>query len=71
MIKTVLTRELALYYSKIIEALLSNDENVKKSGIESIGQDPGIQGLLPYLVDFLSETVNFFINSRFLKIFQI
>ena len=60
LIKTVLTRELALYYSKIIEALLSSDENVRKSGIDSVGQDPGIQGLLPYLVDFLSETVSFF-----------
>ena len=60
LVKTILTQELQLYYTKITESLLSEEEEVRKSAIESIAQDPGIQGLLPYLVEFLSITVCIF-----------
>lgn len=57
LVKTILTQELQLYYTKITEAVLSEAEDLRNAGIESIAQDPGIQGLLPYLVEFISDTV--------------
>jgi transcription initiation factor TFIID subunit 6 len=57
LVKTILTQELQLYYTKITEAVLSETEDLRNAGIESIAQDPGIQGLLPYLVEFISDTV--------------
>ena len=59
LVKTVLTQELQLYYTKITESLSSVEEEIRKTAIDSIAQDPGIQGLLPYFVEFLSETVRF------------
>ncbi len=58
LVETVLTQELQLYYTKITESLLSDEVDVCQSAIDSIAQDPGIQGLLPYLVEFISETVS-------------
>ena len=59
LVKMVLTQELQLYFTKVTEALMSDEEELRKTGIQSIAQDPGIQGLLPYLVEFISETVPF------------
>ena len=61
MVKTILTQELQLYYTKITQSLLSEDEELRKSAIESIAHDPGIQGLLPYLIEFLSDVVSAFV----------
>lgn len=55
--KQVLSKELQLYYDKIVEAVLSDDKNVQKLAIDSLENDPGIQPILPYLIQFVTEKV--------------
>lgn len=56
--KTVLTKELQGYYEKVTEAVVSTSEELKTMAIESVSTDPGIQPLLPYLIQFIAEQVS-------------
>ncbi len=55
--KHVLSKELQLYYEKIIQALLSNENEIRDAALESIGEDNGLQQLLPYLINFITDQV--------------
>ncbi|TPX59799.1 hypothetical protein PhCBS80983_g02240 [Powellomyces hirtus] len=57
LVKTVLTKELQMYYEKITEALTSSSEELRSLAVQSITKDPGIQPLLPYLIQFIAEQV--------------
>ncbi|KAI9337365.1 hypothetical protein DFJ73DRAFT_849170, partial [Zopfochytrium polystomum] len=56
LVKHVLSKELQMYYDKITESVLSEDNNISTIAIVSLENDTGIQPLLPYLVQFLSHT---------------
>ncbi|KAH6597226.1 hypothetical protein BASA82_000385 [Batrachochytrium salamandrivorans] len=56
-VKDVLTKELQMYYEKITEMLTSDDLEIRSLAIESIAKDPGVQGIMPYFVQFVSDTV--------------
>ncbi|KAJ3134729.1 hypothetical protein HDU90_004759 [Geranomyces variabilis] len=58
LIKSALTKELQLYFEKITEALVSTSEELRSLAVQSIAKDPGIQPLLPYLIQFISEQVS-------------
>ncbi|KAI8909251.1 hypothetical protein BC831DRAFT_228099 [Entophlyctis helioformis] len=57
LVKEVLTKELQLYYEKITEMLMSDDVEIRSLAIESTSKDPGLQGLMPYFVQFIGSTV--------------
>ncbi|KAJ8331166.1 hypothetical protein BDV3_002482 [Batrachochytrium dendrobatidis] len=57
LVKEVLTKELQMYYEKITEMLTSEDLEIRSLAIESISKDPGVQGIMPYFVQFISDTV--------------
>jgi transcription initiation factor TFIID subunit 6 len=56
-VKQTITQELQLYYEKITNSILSTEVTLQQLATESISQDPGIQALMPYFVNFISETV--------------
>nr|KAJ3418376.1 hypothetical protein HK105_008390 [Polyrhizophydium stewartii] len=57
LVKQVLTKELQMYYEKITEMLINDDPEIRALAIESTGRDPGMQGLMPYFVQFVADTV--------------
>ncbi|KAJ3158730.1 hypothetical protein HDU86_002695 [Geranomyces michiganensis] len=58
LIKSTLTKELQLYFEKVTEAVVSTSEELRALAVQSIAKDPGIQPLLPYIVQFISEQVS-------------
>jgi transcription initiation factor TFIID subunit 6 len=57
LVKHVLTEEMQLYYTKVTEAIKSDDFELQRAGFNSLAQDPGIHQLLPYLSRFVYEEV--------------
>jgi len=69
-VKHVVSKELILFFDKIRGAIL--DENadqevviLRKSALESVRSDPGLQQLVPYFVQFVSEKVTHSLNNLF------
>ena len=56
-VKQILSKELQLYYEKIVDALMSDDEKVRAAALDSLETDPALQPLLPYLIQFVTEKV--------------
>jgi transcription initiation factor TFIID subunit 6 len=58
LVKHVLSKEMQLYFNKIIEVLMSeSNEALKTAALESIRSDTGLHQLIPYLVQFIAETI--------------
>ncbi|RUP43411.1 putative transcription initiation factor TFIID subunit 6 [Jimgerdemannia flammicorona] len=57
LVKHVLSKELQMYFERITEAVLSEEERLRSQAFESLRQDPGLHQLLPYFVQFVSEKV--------------
>lgn len=58
LVKHVLSKEMQLYFNKIIEVLMDeSNESLKTAALESIRSDPGLHQLVPYLVQFIAETI--------------
>lgn len=55
LVKTVLTKELQVYYEKVTEALLSNVEELQDLAVESVASDASIPALVPYFIQFIGE----------------
>ena len=58
LVKHVLSKELQLYYDKIVESIVSENDNISSIAVASLSKDTGIQPLLPYLVQFMTHTVS-------------
>ncbi|KAJ1561654.1 Transcription initiation factor TFIID subunit 6 [Nowakowskiella sp. JEL0078] len=56
-VKGSLSKELQMFYEKVTEALLSTNQDARKLAIESLQKDAGIQPLMPYLMQFITEKV--------------
>ncbi|KAF4031358.1 TAF6 C-terminal HEAT repeat domain [Phytophthora infestans] len=56
-VKHVLTEEMQLYYTKVTEAVKSDDFELQRAALTSLAQDPGIHQLLPYFSRFIYEEV--------------
>ncbi|TDH73197.1 uncharacterized protein CCR75_003078 [Bremia lactucae] len=56
-IKHVLTEEMQLYYTKVTEAIKSDDFELQRAALTSLAKDPGIHQLLPYFSRFIYEEV--------------
>ncbi|KAJ3402998.1 hypothetical protein HDU80_004564 [Chytriomyces hyalinus] len=57
LVKNVLSKELQMYHDKITESVLSLNAAVQSLAIESLETDPGIQPLLPYFVQFMTQKI--------------
>lgn len=55
--KHIISKELQLYYDNITKSLLSNDDKIIESCLESVQNDPVIQHLLPYLCVFIKKEI--------------
>lgn len=60
LVKHVLSKELKLYFDKVVEVLISTDpekESLKHAAIHSLKNDPGLHQLVPYFIQFVAEQV--------------
>ncbi len=70
LVKHVLSKELILFFDKIRSAILDEDPDqdvvvLRKSALESVRSDPGLQQLVPYFVNFISEKITHSLNNLF------
>ncbi|KAH3672066.1 hypothetical protein WICMUC_004467 [Wickerhamomyces mucosus] len=68
LVKHVLSKELQLYFNKVIQALSnqSDDENalnLKNAALSSLRSDPGLHQLVPYFIQFTSEQITHNLNN--------
>ncbi|CAK9438984.1 uncharacterized protein LODBEIA_P32080 [Lodderomyces beijingensis] len=60
LVKHVLSKELKLYFDKVVEVLVSTDpekESLKNAALTSLKSDPGLHQLVPYFIQFVAEQV--------------
>ncbi|EMG45455.1 hypothetical protein G210_4359 [Candida maltosa Xu316] len=60
LIKHVLSKELKLYFDKVVEVLVSTDpekESLKNAALTSLKSDPGLHQLVPYFIQFVAEQI--------------
>ncbi|KAK9767594.1 histone H4-like TAF Taf6, SAGA complex subunit [Basidiobolus ranarum] len=57
LVKHVLSKELQLYFERITNAIFSDEDTLRATGLSSLSTDPGLHQLLPYFVQFISEKV--------------
>lgn len=58
LVKHVLSKEMQLYFNKVIEVLMDeSNDSLKTAALESIRSDTGLHQLVPYLVQFIAETI--------------
>ncbi|CUM48208.1 unnamed protein product [Debaryomyces tyrocola] len=60
LVKHVLSKELKLYFDKVVEVLISTDpekESLKYAAINSLKNDPGLHQLVPYFIQFVAEQI--------------
>lgn len=69
LVKHVLSKELQLYFDKVVSALLTadltNDESIhlKQAALSSLKTDPGLHQLVPYFIQFISEQITHNLNN--------
>ncbi|EGV66184.1 histone H4-like TAF Taf6, SAGA complex subunit [Yamadazyma tenuis] len=60
LVKHVLSKELKLYFDKVVDVLLSKDpekEGLQNSALNSLKNDPGLHQLVPYFIQFVAEQI--------------
>lgn len=60
LVKHVLSKELKLYFDKVVEVLISTDpekESLKNAALTSLKSDPGLHQLVPYFIQFVAEQI--------------
>ncbi|RKP38783.1 hypothetical protein BJ085DRAFT_8743, partial [Dimargaris cristalligena] len=56
-VKLVLSKELQLYYERLTEALLADNDLLRSTALDSLAVDPGIHQLIPYFTQFIAHQV--------------
>ncbi|GEQ68614.1 hypothetical protein JCM33374_g2282 [Metschnikowia sp. JCM 33374] len=60
LVKHVLSKELKLYFDKVVEVLISTDpekETLREAALSSLRTDPGLHQLVPYFIQFVAEQI--------------
>lgn len=60
LVKHVLSKELRLYFDKVVQVLLSTypeSEQLKYAALNSLKVDPGLHQLVPYFIQFIAEQI--------------
>lgn len=70
LVKHIVSKELILFFDKIREAILDDDDDpevvtLRESALESVKSDPGLQQLVPYFVHFIAEKVTHSLSNLF------
>lgn len=71
LVKHVISKELQLYFDRVVQALISrnaNDEQLKNSALSSLRNDPGLHQLVPYFVQFVQEKISENLKSSDLSV---
>jgi transcription initiation factor TFIID subunit 6 len=68
LVKHVLSKELQLYFNKVIQALTNqnaDDEalHLRQAALSSLRSDPGLHQLVPYFIQFISEQITHNLNN--------
>lgn len=68
LVKHVLSKELQLYFNKVIQALVKQDDeeetlHLKQAALSSLRSDPGLHQLVPYFIQFISEQITHNLNN--------
>lgn len=68
LVKHVLSKELQLYFDKVIQALTNQEDteealHFKQAALTSLRSDPGLHQLVPYFVQFISEQITHNLNN--------
>ena len=56
-VQEVLSQELQLYYENVTSAVLQGSPHLLSAALQSLRSDPGLQALLPYLTQFITDEV--------------
>lgn len=77
LVKHVISKELQLYFDRVVEALLNNDDdddetdannssagNLRNIALNSLRNDPGLHQLVPYLVQFVQEQISLALKTK-------
>lgn len=64
LVKHILSKELQLYYEKIVLACLHANPELRDAALESVREDNGIQQLLPYFIQFVTDQVKILHSSN-------
>jgi len=56
-VQEVLPQELQLYYENVTSAVLQGSPHLLSAALQSLRSDPGLQALLPYLTQFITDEV--------------
>ena len=56
-LRHVLSKEIQLYYEKVINAISSGSEEEKSVAFECVRKDAGLQQLIPYFIAYCSEMI--------------
>lgn len=56
-VKHTLSNELQLYYETTTNSILGDNKNLQQAALNSIANDPGVQQLLPYFIQFVEDKV--------------
>ena len=66
LVKHVLSKELLLYFERIVKAALDEfNDSLRTAAIASLRNDPGLHQLLPYFVQFIAEKVTHNLRNLF------
>ncbi|ORX55696.1 DUF1546-domain-containing protein [Hesseltinella vesiculosa] len=57
LVKHILSKELQMYFERITDSIVSDDERLRSQAFESLGNDPGLHQLLPYFVQHIQKKV--------------
>ncbi|KAK4053723.1 histone H4-like TAF Taf6, SAGA complex subunit [Microbotryomycetes sp. JL201] len=55
LVKHVLSRELQLYFTRLTEALIGGEQEMRDAALGSVRSDPGLHQLVPYLIGWGGE----------------
>ncbi|EKX47505.1 transcription initiation factor TFIID, subunit TAF6 [Guillardia theta CCMP2712] len=57
MVQDVLSQELQLYYENVTSAVIQGSPHILSAALSSLRKDPGLQALLPYFAQFITDEV--------------
>ncbi|CEP22332.1 unnamed protein product [Cyberlindnera jadinii] len=71
LVKHVLSKELQLYFDKVIQALTKTEQDettlhLRQAALSSLRSDPGLHQLLPYFIQFISEQITHHLDNIYL-----
>lgn len=64
-VKHILSKELQLYFERVCKGVLDEAWEIRQAALGSLQQDPGLQQLVSYFVQFVAEKVTHNLKDTF------